>query len=343
MLAMLVFLIMGVFSAQGEPDAVKKGNPAEVPGASVKMSNAPSQMNVRLPMAAEPGYGTNSLPGLKSQPTSTRMQVAIVMNATVIKPVHMLLSLMLIIFLWRNKSPDLALVKWSLITFWVGEAICAVNWITTDGQNLALELGHDVGMLGLGTLLPLGLFKMAEDRFLRMTTPEQPCALLRFCGDCWKRNDAVSCRFKLLFIFGSLALAIMATMPFALPLESQGVVLPVFDGHMTCLRDEALQFVEFRVFPALAIILLMGTVALLLTGKHAVRKAQLPFFLGFSFLSLSLMRFFLLQAYRRSPAWTYIWEEITELLTVVFVLGVLYIFRRQLDLKFPRFLLRQKG
>ena len=93
-----------------------------------------------------------------------------------------------------------------------------------------------------------------------------------------------------------------------------------------------LQLADFRVYPMLAAVLFLVALIMLFGGGQSLRRVQLPLLAGLGFMSFSLFRFLLLEAYRTAPVWADFWEETTELL---FILGLglfLFFYRRRLGL-----------
>jgi hypothetical protein len=41
----------------------------------------------------------------------------------------MTLSLVLMIWLWRQRAVDLAALRWGLIWFWIGENACSIDFL----------------------------------------------------------------------------------------------------------------------------------------------------------------------------------------------------------------------
>ena len=248
-----------------------------------------------------------------------------------VKPAYTILALVLAFLLLRKRDPDLVLLRWSLLSFFVGEAACYGNILFAGGTSDGLEIAHGLGMIGQNALLPWGLFLFFDRRALRFSADDQACSLQRLCGKCWKRDD-VSCALQRLFLFLLFAIGAFALLPLSTPLRPTTVVLPVYGRDWTHQMSLLLAFLQFRVYVSVALLLLLATLVLLLTGRAGIRRAQLPFFLGLGFLMFPLLRFFLEEGYRDMPVWAEWWEEATEFLAV-FGTGVfLFVFRRQLGL-----------
>jgi rhodanese-related sulfurtransferase len=253
-------------------------------------------------------------------------------SGMIIKPAYMLLAFVLVVWLWRVRDPALAMLRRGLACFFLGEAICALEFFLGRGQFSApLDYVHGLGMVAFGMLLPWAIFRLLDDRVLHFVDPEERCVLQRLCGRCWKR-DPVTCGLNRLFVFAAPALAVIALMPLDTPLHPFHFVARVGTAEVDYGMPVLNQIVEFRVYPLVAFVLLLWTTWRLLGGVESSRRAQLPFFLGLGLMGFSLFRFFLLHAYRDIPPWADFWEELTELVAVLGAGLLLYVFRRQLAL-----------
>jgi rhodanese-related sulfurtransferase len=272
--------------------------------------------------------GTLALPRLPLDDFQQFMEFA---AGFVVKPGYMLLSLALALLLLRRRDSDLALIRWSLVSFFAGEAACYANIILAGGTSDGLELAHGLGMIGQNALLPWGLFLFFDRRALRFSADDQVCSLQRLCGRCWKRDD-VSCALQRLFLFLLFGIGAFALLPLSAPLRPTAVVLPIYGHDWTHQMSLLIAFLQFRVYVAVALLLFLATLVLLLAGRAGTRRAPLPFFLGLGFLMFPLLRYFLEEAYRNMPVWAEWWEEATEFLAIFGTGFFLFVFRRPLGL-----------
>jgi phage shock protein E len=249
----------------------------------------------------------------------------------VVKPGYMLLALALLVLLRRSRERELVLVFWSLAAFLFGETACYVNMFAARGLSDRLELLHGAGMLAQNVLLPWGLFVFLDRRVLHFTDDAAACAGQRLCIRCWKHDD-VSCGLQRVFLIAVVALGALALFPLSAPLRPAKVAMSIYGIEWPYVISLLEVFVEFRVYPSLALLFFVATLVLLLTGRAGTRRAQLPFFLGFGFLVFSLLRFFLLEAYRDMPVWAEWWEEATEFLALAGLGFFLWVFRRPFGL-----------
>lgn len=270
-------------------------------------------------------------------PLTLRDQVAATASGLVIKPFYMLLTLLVILRLRRTADSSVRRLRQALAWFLAGEVVCAIEFLM-PGTHIAMglrpvDLGHGAGMVIMGMLLPWALFELLDRRVLNLSDPEHACAVQRFCGRCWKRNDHhATCGVKQLFLVVAPVLAAVSLLPLTLPLRPIHQVSRVFSTVVDFGMPLGNQVVEFRLYPiAAALCFLIATFALR-GGIAGMRRAQKPFFLGLGLMTFSLMRFLLEYAFQHAPVWADFWEEVTELGTVLGVTVTLIVFRRQLGL-----------
>ena len=122
---------------------------------------------------------------------TTFEQLVTTVTAFFVKPFYMLLALVTGIWLWRKRETDLARLRWGFLVFFAGEAACAIRWSVPFGSDV-FEMGHGLGMVAMGALLPWGVFELFDQRVLAFSNPERTCAFQRLCQRCWKR-EAVRC------------------------------------------------------------------------------------------------------------------------------------------------------
>lgn len=256
-------------------------------------------------------------------------QVLVVISGLVLKPTYMVLSLILILLLWRASSRGLSLVRQSMVLFLFGEGMCALNYVFTSGASDPLDLMHGLGMLGMGILLPWGAAVLLDERVLRYEAADATCAFQRFCGHCWKR-EPVACGLHRLFQFAAPAMALVSVMPLTAGLAPVRPTVQVFDSQVVYAVTLPVQLMHFRLYPLVAVAAFLLSFLLLFGGRRTFGWAQRAFFVGLGFASFSLFKFFLFRTFRGAPWWADFWEEATELLATLAVLVGLFVFRRQL-------------
>ncbi len=251
-----------------------------------------------------------------------------------IKPVYMALSLAILILTRRRaKAAGLSVLWHGLLWFFIGEAFCALNlaW-HSPGRIYLNDAMHGFGMALMSALIPWGLFTLFDERVLRYSNPALGCRLQPLCGQCWKR-DPVRCGFHdlMLMLLGSLA--VVSLIPLTGRLRPEMVEAVVL-GTRTDFGVPVLNlWIELRLYPALAVVGFLATLAVLgFGGQKGMRPATPLFFLSFGFLSYSALRFFLSEAFGEAFWWANFWEELTELFFVAAIGMFLFLFRRQLSL-----------
>ncbi len=248
-------------------------------------------------------------------------QAISLISGLVIKPIYMLLTLILIAYLSRQKekSLDLTLIRLGLWGFFTGEALCALNYIYFSGNNFPLETLHGMGMVVMGALVFRGLFWMLDNRMLGYSSLQKSCSLKRFCKRCWKQDD-VLCLIQKILVFTTPSLAIVSLMPYTAPLRSHYSVSLVFDTPVVFSYTLDLQLIELRMYPLIAFFLLSASSILSWRSfrNHHSRLLYL-FSAGLGCITFSWFRLFLLETYRSAPIWADFWEEVTEF---IFIFGL---------------------
>ncbi|HOX45474.1 MAG TPA: hypothetical protein PK668_17890 [Myxococcota bacterium] len=257
-------------------------------------------------------------------------QLAWTVSGLGIKPTYMLLALALAVIPLRGvRDRDLRLLRWGLWGFFVGEAFCAVNAMLPGGESDLVDLGHVAGMLVMWSLFPWALFRILDDRALRFTDPEAPCALVRLCRRCWKK-EPVTCGLHRLMLFTAPVLAVVSLLPLAAPLLTLDLSVDVFGSHLLYQVTPFQALTVDRVLPLVGAAGFLLATGCLLAGRRGLRWAELGFFAAFGFFGFGLMRFGLLRVFREVPMWADFWEELLELFTIVGIGVGLWLFRRQL-------------
>lgn len=267
------------------------------------------------------------------QQLTVAQQVVAFGSGAVIKPLYMLLSVILFIVLRREKSAGLVLLRQGMLWFFVGEAFCAVDYYCRlSGPFSPFDLLHGLGMVAMSVFIPWGIYRLLDERFLHFSDPAERCLAQRFCGRCAKR-EAVRCGLHDLMLFMLLGLAVVALMPWSSALQPTRRVAMVFSSAVEYGQPIINQIIELRVFPIIGgagLLLTFGI--LLLGGPAAVRRAEPVFYVSIGFTSYPLLRHLLMNAYRDQLYWSDFWEETTELLMILGIGLMLYVFRGQLGL-----------
>ncbi len=248
----------------------------------------------------------------------------------VIKPTYMLLSLLLNILLWPQKSPDLAALRWGLIAFLLGETFCSVNYLFFNEQSLLVEYFHSYGMALCMGLTVFALLEGLDRRVVKYTDPQAKCVWLGLCRSCAKYK-AAPCGLNRLFKLTSPALIILAVMPLNAAIQPISYNTEIVGTFYNYTHAGIQQLYEIRYGPIMAIVLLAISF-LVLPRKAAgdVLLAKIFLAAGLGHLGFSFLRLILLSFYSYDMVWFVFWEEATELLFVASVGFGLWIFREGL-------------
>ena len=224
--------------------------------------------------------------GLPFREPVPREQVLSVTAFFVIKPIYTLLSLLVIVLLWRETSPDLVALRWGMIFFFVGENACALNVLVWKETSYLLEYAHSTGMAICLGFVAYALLDGLDRRVFGLSAPHQRCAATNLCGTCIKHAD-VPCGLRRIFTLLIPLCIVVACM------------LPTANWHDTAYNTtvfgQLYHYGHLRVFqvfenwacPAAAV--LCFSVALLLLqfpGIRSMQRAQILFAAGIGPLGL---------------------------------------------------------
>src|SRR5512140_3220569 len=98
-----------------------------------------------------PITGTTTLPSRVSTPAE---QLVVFAGGFLLKPIYMLLSLGLLVVLWRQRPRHLRSLALSMLFFFAVQIICCINFPILRAESPLLEYGHSAGMVAaLGFLV----------------------------------------------------------------------------------------------------------------------------------------------------------------------------------------------
>ncbi|MCK5057583.1 MAG: rhodanese-like domain-containing protein [Candidatus Aminicenantes bacterium] len=257
-------------------------------------------------------------------------ELVVIGYGLVIKPLYMLLSLLLIIILWKARSFDLKTLKWGLVFFLAGETACWVNYFVFRDTSFLSEYLHSFGMVLSFAFVTFALFEGIDRRIIKYSDIEQKCAAIGLCRACFKYTEA-PCGLKRFFLFLTLACIILAFIPLTGVPHWGSYNTTVVGTPYDFSHPVIYQLFEIRFCPYIAIVLFVITLIILLVKKvDPVTYAKVFFSGGIGYLSFGTLRFFLIASYRDNLLWYELWEEATELLFVVGVGITLWLFRHKL-------------
>lgn len=262
-------------------------------------------------------------------------QWLVIITAFGIKPAYTLISLVVIIWLWRRQSPDLVALRWGLIAFWLGENACAVNYMVFHGYSDFWEYLHNLGMAICFSFTTYALLEGTDRRLIKYSSAKDRCAALSLCRACIKHAD-VPCGLRRVFTMLIPATIALAAMPLCADLKTAAYDTFILGTNVHYSETLADQLFEIRYCPYLAMLSLTASwLVLLFKRREPVPLAKVLFAAGMGPLGFGFMRLFLAAAYRDDPVWFNAWEEITELIFTAAVAFILLVFRQSLLTKEP--------
>ncbi|HKW27790.1 MAG TPA: hypothetical protein VJT54_00505 [Verrucomicrobiae bacterium] len=268
--------------------------------------------------------------------TSRFEQWLVIVTAFGIKPAYTLLSLVVILWLWRQRGPDLAALRWGLIAFWLGENACAVNYMIFHGYSDSWEYLHNLGMAVCFSFATYALLEGVDRRLIKYSSARDRCAALSLCRACIKYDSTAPCGLRRVFTLLLPATLMVAAMPLSADLKTTAYDTVILGSNVHYSETLADQLFEIRYCPYLAVLLLTASwLVLLFKREEPVPLAKALFAAGMGPVGFGFLRLFLAAAYRDDPVWFNAWEEITELLFVAAVAFILLVFRHSLFVKEP--------
>lgn len=254
-------------------------------------------------------------------------QLAIMMSGFFIKPLYMLLSAVLIVWLKKNQSHDIDMIRIALFFFLAGEGFCAVNYLFFRDEGLLVEYLHMFGMVMCFSFSAYGFFQFIDKRVLKYGVADKKCALLNLCADCSKYSE-VPCKIRKIYLSVLPMIAIVSALPFVSAIHAQSYNASIFGVAYNYHHQPVLQLYENYTAPSIAIFFfLLSFLKLMGTPGSIGRFAKVFFAAGIGFSGFGIMRMFFVSSFIETLWWFDIWEEITELMFVTGVALFLWFFR----------------
>lgn len=285
---------------------------------------------VRGGLVAWLDYGDGQKSSLPFRPMSRFEQWLAVIIAFGVKPVYMLVSLLLILWLWRQPAADLAALRWGLIWFWIGENACSIDFLFFKRASDFWEYLHGYGMAVSFAFVAYAFLEGFDQRVIKFSPEQERCAALSLCRACVKYTDA-PCGLRRLFTVMIPALMVLALMPLSAGFQLTSYVTDILGTIHNYYHLASSQLFELRYCPVLAFGLLAASWLVLRFKKdQPVATSKVLLAAAAGPMSFGILRMFFVAGYSDRLGWFDVWEEITELL---FVLGaglVLWVFRHTL-------------
>jgi len=247
-----------------------------------------------------------------------------------VKPGYTILSLIIAIVLWRSKSPDLAALRWSMIFFFLGENFCAVNYFVFTDKSYFLEYLHSFGMLLSFGFATYAIFEGIDRRILMLSEPNKKCAALGLCRKCIKYEN-IPCGLKRTFLMIIPAMILIASIPFCADWNRISYNTMIFGTFYNYTHSIIYQQFEHLYCPIAAMFFLIVSLLILLFKKiDPLPMAKIFFAAGIGPLGFGMFRSIFAGMYSQNMLWFNFWEEVTELLFIVGVCFILWVFRQSL-------------
>lgn len=255
-------------------------------------------------------------------------KLAISITGFGVKIFYELLALVVIFLLWKKTAPEWVAIRRAMMAFFIGENACAVNYLFFDARSNLWEFFHSYGMMVCFGLFLYAVMKMVDWRFFKFTPPQEKCLLLPYCKKCYKYLE-VSCTLRQMFLFVIPASAVLTFMLFSAPIGSSFFTGNIFGTWVIFGHATIQQLFEVRFCPVMALIFFTISFGVLWFRKESGFEVSKVFFaLGLGPLMFGLMRFLIYWGYSANPLWADVWEEMTELLFISFVMFLVLQARR---------------
>ena len=224
-------------------------------------------------------------------------------------------------------------MAWGLFFFWFGENACALNYLIFQGKSDLWEYFHNYGMAAGFSFVAYAFIEGLDRRVIHHSTQGDRCALFGLCRVCIKYTK-VECALEQIFRVLIPALLLVTFLPLSAelrPLSYDVTVLGKATNYSVMLSS---QLFEIRYCPFVAFVFLASAwLVLLFKRKNPVPLSKILLAVALGPLSFGLMRLFLAAVFQEDLSWFNTWEELTELVFIVAVARVLWLFRKSLFAK----------
>jgi hypothetical protein len=272
------------------------------------------------------GLGTPTF--AETQAMSRGEQAAQVVAGLYVKPLYMLLSLALIIWLWGKTARGMAALFWGLSAFLVGEIFCAINFITYKHTSIFSEYIHSYGMAIAFGFIAYALLEIVDGRILHINHGR--CAMHELCQTC-KRVTPLHCAARRISMLTVTMTSMLAFLPLSASSAPKSYLTELFGFPYSYARFDLYQWYEMRALPLFALMFFTAAFIPLLNSKNdpIPRWTKILFSAGFGALGFSLFRLALASIFANDLVWFEFWEEFTELMFTSAAGFVLWQFREK--------------
>lgn len=261
-------------------------------------------------------------------------QVAQVAAGLYIKPLYMLISLALIIVLWRQTGPGVRALFWGLAAFLTGEIFCGLNFLVYKHASLVSEYIHSYGMVVAFGCFAYAALEILDRRLLHINASH--CAVAGLCQTC-KRAAPLQCAARRTALMTVALAAVLAFLPLPVSAAPEAYLTDLFGFPYSYARFGLYQWYEARALPLIALALFILALVPLLRpeGEPLPRPAKVLFAAGIGALGFSLFRLTLAGLFADNLVWFEFWEELTELMFTSAIAFLLWQFRSALLQRTP--------
>jgi len=289
--------------------------------------------NVSGGMAAWDTSPSGNHPPSRLRPMGIAKQWLAVGTGFGIKPAHMVLCVLVILWLWRQRAPDLVALRWGLLIFWLGEVACAVNHLLAGGTSEFWEYLHNYGNSVGFSFTTYAVLEGLDRRVIKYSAAKDRCAFLGLCRACIKYTDA-PCGLRRIFSLLIPATILVAFMLLCVPIQFVSYNASVVGSVVNYSHMIGSQLYELRYCALLPAALLGASwLVLLCRREDPVTPAKILFAAAMGPLLFGFVRLFVFSVYSDELVWANFWEEATEFLYVFSAAAVLWIFRDSLIVK----------
>lgn len=269
--------------------------------------------------------------GVPFQAMSLFEQISAVIGGFIYKPLHMILTMVLIYALWRVRSVDLVALRWGLFFFWLGEAFCAVNYLVFTHTSHFSEFLHSYGMVVGFAFTFYALFEGLDGRLIKFSASNKKCAAAGLCVCCIKAQP-VSCGARRIILLALPAMLVLSLLPLTARLQGVLYQADILGTLYDYEWPQLYQLSEARLAPVLAFLLFLSAwIAMFADRRQPVPDtARMLAAAGFGALAFGALRFTLKTMFASNMIWADYWEELTELIFILAVAAVLIQFRQSL-------------
>jgi hypothetical protein len=215
----------------------------------------------------------------------------------------------------------------------LGENACTLNYLCFGGRSDFWEYLHNFGMAVGFAFIAWAVLDGLDRRLIKLSPPHERCAAMNLCKTCIKYAD-VPCKLQRVFKMLLPATLVIAVIPLTAGIKMvayNAVVLGTTEHYALMASSQGF---ENYYCPAMAMLFITASwLVMLLKQDDPVPLAKVLFAAALGPLGFGFMRLFLSGAFADNLLWYVVWEEVTELLFVVAVGYVLWIYRHSLMAK----------